>query len=221
MKKVLLNLAIVTLILSGLTSCATTSDRTRTKSEGTAAGAAAGAFLGGIIGAISGDKHDALAGAAIGAVVGGAAGYAYGTHVANEKQNYASREDWLNACIASAEKVNQETRIYNAQLAQDISVLETETARLKAGYREREIQKSAMQEEKKKIEMKLAQAEEKLKRARYEKENQENVLAEAKAKGYHLYAKEFEDKIAELKGYIFELEIQTAALASLSQKMTV
>ena len=69
--------------------------------------------------------------------------------------------------------------------------------------------------------MKLAQAEEKLKRARYEKENQEQVLAEAKAKGYHPYAKELEDKIVELNGYIFELETQTAALASLSQEMTV
>ena len=184
-------------------------------------GVAAGALLGGLIGAATGDSDDALVGAAIGAAVGGAAGYAYGTHVANQKEKYASREDWLDACIANVEKVNNETREYNIQLARDIRILEIETAQLRADYNKRIIHKSALQEEKEKIEVKLAQVKEKLDLARYEKENQEKVLAEAKQTGSNVYVKDFEMKIAELTSYIVELENQTAALASLSQDMTV
>jgi uncharacterized protein YcfJ len=222
MKRWIVSLVIVTLSLSGLTSCATTkNDRGRTQAEGAGAGAVAGALIGGIIGAATGDSKSAIVGAAIGAVAGGAAGYAYGTHIANEKEKYAHEEDWLNACIASAEKVNQETMKYNAKLGKDIKTLEAETVQLKAAYLEKKDKKLTMDKEKKKIEIKLAEARETLKRAKFELENQEKVLAETKAKRNDVYAKKFETKIEELNGYIAELETQTEALASMSQRMSV
>jgi hypothetical protein len=220
MKRLFSVLIALPLVLSLVTGCATT-DRTRTQGEGTMVGAAAGALLGGLIGAATGNSDDALVGAAIGAAVGGAAGYVYGTHVANQKEKYASREDWLDACIANVAKVNQETREYNIQLARDIHILETEATRLREDYNKRIVQKSALLEEKEKMEVKLAMAKEKLELARYEKENQEKVLAEAKQTGSNVYVKDFEVKIAELTSCIDELEKQTAVLASLSQDMTV
>jgi hypothetical protein len=222
MKGLIVGLTILTLSLSGLTGCATIkNDGERTQAEGAAVGAAAGALLGGIFGAVTNDTKGAIAGATIGAIAGGAAGYVYGTHVASEKEKYANKEDWLNACIASAEKVNQDTMKYNAQLAKDLQALEAETARLKAAYLAKNAEKSAMDYEKKKIEIKLAEAREKLKRAKFELKNQEKVLAETRAQRNNVYANKFESKVKELNGYIAELEIQTQALASMSQRMTV
>ena len=75
----------------------------------------------------AGGSDAAWIGAAVGAGVGGAAGFAYGSHVAKEKAKYASQEDWLDACIASAEKVNRENRAYNAALEKEIQALSAET----------------------------------------------------------------------------------------------
>ncbi|MDR2946645.1 MAG: hypothetical protein LBV79_07875 [Candidatus Adiutrix sp.] len=91
-------------------------DRTRTQTEGTLAGAGIGAALGAAIGAIAGGHRGALTGALIGAGVGGTAGLAYGTSVANKKADYASEEEWLAACLAEAQSVNQQTADYNSRL---------------------------------------------------------------------------------------------------------
>ena len=90
-------------------------DRTRTKVEGTAAGAAAGGVLGGVIGGLVslGSPSSIAQGALIGAQIGGGAGYAYGTSVANKKAEYASREAWLDACIAEARTTADKSRDYS------------------------------------------------------------------------------------------------------------
>ncbi len=98
--------------------CAT--DQQRTKAQGAGLGAAAGAAVGTAIGAVAGGKEGALKGALIGGGIGLIGGYAYATHVANLKAQYVKEEDYLDACITSAEKVNQETRQYNAYLESEI-----------------------------------------------------------------------------------------------------
>ncbi len=90
-------------------------DRTRTKVEGTTAGAAAGGILGGVVGGIAslGSPSYIAQGAIIGAQLGGHGGYAYGTSVANKKARYASREAWLDACIAEAKATTEKSRQYS------------------------------------------------------------------------------------------------------------
>jgi uncharacterized protein YcfJ len=97
-------------------------DQTRTRAEGTGAGAALGALAGGIIGNNSG--HHALQGALIGAAAGGVAGYAYGDYVARKKKAYANQEAWLQACIAEAEKANDNAVAYNDKLSTRIAQLQ-------------------------------------------------------------------------------------------------
>jgi len=218
MKKVIA-VVIMVCLLSG---CATgMSDSSRTKAEGAAAGAGAGALLGGLIGALSGGGDEALVGAAIGAGVGGLAGFAYGSHVAKQKEKYASEEEWLDACIASAQKVNQETRAYNADLKQDLSTLEAETGALIAAYEHKEEQKESIIEEKEKVDTRLAEATKVLERARFELKNQELALADAHESGQQVQAEEMDSQIAQLEEAVAELEGHTESLASISARMAV
>ena len=222
MRKCIVCTVVLIFSLSCLIGCASIEDdRKRTQAEGTAVGAGAGAALGALIGALTGGGRGAVAGAAIGAAAGGVAGYAYGTHVANEKQKYANEEDWLNACVASARDVNQQTYAYNNKLSGEIELLENETAGLENAYRQKQVHKSALDQEKHKVDAKLKEAQDKLARAKFELDNQEKVLAEAKASGSGQYAEQLQTEINSLKAYIAELEGHTDSLASMSSRMAV
>jgi uncharacterized protein YcfJ len=180
------------------------SDSQRTKMEGTGIGLLGGALLGAAVG---GKK-----GAAIGAALGGVAGYAYGSHVANEKAKYARQEDWLNACIANARKVNAETRAYNSKLSRKIA----ETKRLVRLYKEKKISKAKLRAQKAMIDKERKVANEMLKKAQYEIKAQQKVLSDAKKTGNTTEAKRIAEQIRMLKKENAALKKQTNTLASLS-----
>ncbi len=110
-----------TLIFSG---CESTADGRTTQAQGAGIGALGGALLGGIIGYSVGGSDSALAGAAIGGAVGGLSGFAYGTHVAGKKSQYANTERYLDACIAAAIEKNNRAIAYNRSLSARIAQLE-------------------------------------------------------------------------------------------------
>jgi uncharacterized protein YcfJ len=220
MKIIVACLLVITFVTATFTGCATTDSR-RTKAEGTATGAGIGAVIGGVVGYLIGGKDGAKLLAAMGAATGAAVGYGYGTHVAAEKEKYAKEEDWLDACIASVEKVNQETREYNLRLAGQIKKLETEIMEIRAKYKQGAKKKLVFKAEKNTLDKTKAEAEERLKRARFELENQEKVLSDAKKNSKAGYMAKLDEHIGELKELITELEGQTEALASMSQRMSV
>ena len=121
-------IVVTAILLAGCTNIH--NDRTRTKVEGTAAGAAAGGILGGVIGGVVslGSPSYIAQGAVIGAQVGGHMGYAYGTSVANKKAQYASREAWLDACIAEAKSTADRSRNYSHLARQIIARQQREIA---------------------------------------------------------------------------------------------
>jgi len=100
--------------------CANMSDGTRTVAQG----GVAGALLGGGIGYLVGGDEGAL----VGALAGGAMGVAYGSSVARKKAAYASEEQWLDACIASANKDYNNAVAYNDSLKRDVSSLKVQVA---------------------------------------------------------------------------------------------
>lgn len=105
--------------------CATTADGRKTQAQGTAIGAVLGAVVGGAVGYAAGGRSGLARGAAIGAGAGAIGGFAYGTHVARKKAAYASREAWLDACIASAHRVNSNAYAYSRSLESRIARLES------------------------------------------------------------------------------------------------
>jgi hypothetical protein len=107
--------------------CASSAEGRKTQAQGTAIGAVFGAVVGGAIGYAAGGRSGLARGAIIGAAAGGTAGFAYGTHVARLKEKYASREAWLDACIAQAHHVNSNAYAYSRSLEGRIARLESRT----------------------------------------------------------------------------------------------
>jgi len=112
-----------------ITSCAESTDGRTTQLQGTALGAGAGGLLGAIAGNQMGSSGT---GALIGAGLGGLGGFAYGTHVANQKNKYKTTEAWLDACIADANRKHQDAVAYNRKLDQRIASLKNEIRLAKA-----------------------------------------------------------------------------------------
>ncbi len=205
MKRIMM-LPIIMVLIVSMTGCTqpNMNDSQRTKAEGTGIGLLGGALLGAAIG---GRK-----GAAWGAALGGVAGYAYGSHVANEKAKYARREDWLNACISSAQKVNRNTRSYNAKLSRKIS----DTKRLVRLYKQNKISKSKLRAQKRLIDNERKTANKMLKNAQNELKAQQGVLRDAKKMGKKTEARRLEREIAIMKRENRALKSKTNTLASLS-----
>jgi hypothetical protein len=122
--------AALVLVMGG--GCASTPDGRKTQAQGTAIGAVLGAAVGGAIGYAAGGRSGLARGAAIGGGAGAVAGFAYGTHVAKRKSEYASREAWLDACIASAHRVNSNAYAYSRTLEGRIARLESRTRAARA-----------------------------------------------------------------------------------------
>ncbi len=93
--------------------------------EGAALGGAVGALLGQAIGK---DTESTVAGAAIGAAIGGAVAYGMAKRLDREKAMLAGRENDIDARIAYAQAVNEETANYNRKLTADLEGMETELA---------------------------------------------------------------------------------------------
>ena len=198
-------------------------DSTRTKAEGTAVGAAGGAAVGAAAGLIAGGGNwkKALVGAAIGAVIGAIAGYAYGDHVASKKKEYATEEDWLNACIAEAQKVQQETAQYNTALAGEIQTMQAETDMLLERYAARQVEGQALESAKEKVDGKQKEAQEKLERVKFEVECQQKAVEQVSGDGQKAQLEKLEQEKAALQKELAQLEAHTSSLASLSSRMTV
>jgi uncharacterized protein YcfJ len=210
-------------LLCMVTGCANIQDDgDRTRSEGAGTGAAVGALTGAVLGQIlGGDTRSTVIGAAIGGAVGGAGGYAYGNHVANQKGKYAKEEDWLEACIADAQKTNAAMVRYNNELSQQIVELRRDTEALRQQYADTTTRKSKLQAKKNEVDGLARSADKELTAARSELAVQETVVADARKSGQSDYAQTLDNQLETLKANIKELEKQTEELASMSAAMSV
>lgn len=215
--KTMITASLSALLIVGTSGCSVNdpsmSDSERTKTEGAATGAIGGAVLGALLGHKKNRKRNIL----LGTVLGGAAGYAYGTHVAKQKAKYAKEEDWLDAVVLSAKKVNNETRAYNAHLSREI----TKTQQLVRLYKQKKIKKSQLLAQKRKIDQQRSKANNQLAKVRFELENQQDALIEArksarKSTASKTKVKNIEHEIAVLKKQVNQLKTNTSRLASVS-----
>jgi len=214
MKK-FISLIVVFAVIAG---CAGTADRRRTESEGAQGGAMIGYFVGSMVGLfLDGEKGEAL-GALLGTALGGIAGYAYGNHVANKKEEYANTEDYLNACIASAKKVNLETQQYNAKLINEVRHLNVEANLMLAQYQRKEIQKSELRRKSQEVQARFAEAQGQLRKTNNEITLQKSVLERERA-NVPADAAKLDQEISKLRQAADELEEHTRALAAINQQL--
>lgn len=202
----MIRLPIFIALMVGLSGCVqpNMSDSTRTKAEGTGVGILGGALIGAAIGGRQG--------AAWGAAIGGSIGYLFGSHVAEEKEKYARKEDWLNACILSARKVNKSTRAYNSKLSKEIK----KTKKLVRLYKKNKISKSQLRAQKRVIDNERRTANNMLEKSQKELAAQKRVLREARKMGKKSYANRLSREISRLKKENRALKRKTKTLASLS-----
>ncbi|MBP3280617.1 MAG: hypothetical protein J6M44_16855 [Butyrivibrio sp.] len=212
--------AVAVALTLGSCGCANIEDdATRTKTEGTLAGAGIGTAIGAGLGAIFGGSKGALIGAAIGVGIGSLSGYFYGKHVADQKAEYATREEWLDACIERSRQVTADTQKYNAQLKEDIATLDKETKKLTA--KNAKTDKDTLREESKKVAALREDTQKNIKNLEQEVEKQKTVVADARKNGDTQEAKKLDAEISKLKSQIKQMKEYNNKLASISARVAV
>jgi hypothetical protein len=208
------------LLIALMGGCASMTDRQQTQAQGAAVGTAGGAAVGAILGAIFGGKDGAIIGASAGAGVGLLAGAVYGTHVANQKAKFASEEDYLDAVIASAHQINNETRQYNASLAKEINDFDSDTTQLVRQYNQKLISKKILEDKQNVVVAKLSEAEAQLKKVKNELNSQSKVLNQVQDQSSSQVA-QWNSEIAELMKNRSALEEQVTKLAAIKTRVSV
>ncbi len=197
-------------------------DSTRTKTEGTLTGAGLGAALGAGLGAIfGGNTKSTLIGAAIGAGVGSLGGYFVGKHIADKKSEYASYEDWLDACIQDTEKLNADMAGYNAQLSKDVAALDKESKALAAKYKKQAASRDQMRAELKKVQALQKDSSDNIANLEKDIVKRREASADAKANGQGKKAKKLDAEIASLSKQINEMKAYNKRLANISVRLSV
>ena len=222
MRRTVIVVLMAALVCGSLSSCTNIKDdETRTKTEGTLTGASIGAVLGAVLGALLDGGRGAARGAAAGAALGGVAGYAYGSHVATQKAKYASREEWLDACLTQAEQTRQATTAYNARLREELVRLDKETRALEKAYNQGRVNRSNLRSEEQLIQKRISETEQQIQRAEAEASQQNSVVQDARAGGNEEKADRLEAEVRGLREQVDQLKEQSAQLATMSHRMAV
>jgi cell division protein FtsB len=208
------------LLIALMGGCASMTDRQQTQAQGAAVGTAGGAAVGAALGAIFGGKDGAIIGASVGAGMGLLAGAVYGTHVANQKAKFANEEDYLNAVIASAQQINNETRQYNASLAKEINDFDSDTRQLVRQYNQKLVSKKILEDKQRVVVAKLFEAEAQLKKVKNELNSQSKVLNQVQDQSSPQVA-QWNSEIAELTKNRSALEEQVTKLAAIKTRVSV
>ncbi len=209
MKKLL----IIIIYAALLTSCANQSQQAKT--EGTAIGAGLGALAGAGIGFLAGgDAKSAAIGAGAGALLGGLGGYAYADNMDDYHEELQGKENNIDAQIDIAKKMNNSLQEDNqhlqtklAEFNQEIYSLETQAKDQASKQNKLAATRQKIYDEQNKVKTGLASAKSRLS----ELEQLRNTNSSHSA--------ELDDQIMKLKTTLDQLQQNSNALASLSQRI--
>lgn len=196
-------------------------DTTRTQTEGTLVGAGGGALLGAGIGAIFGGTKGAAIGAGVGAAAGAAGGFLVGDSIAKKKADYAREEDWYDANIQQAAKVNKETSKYNASLRKEVADLDRRASKLKKDYAKNKAGRDALLAAKSKVDTRSSEVRRNIAALEKEYQNQQAVAVDARRHGSKAEAAKLDREIAKTKKSIAEMKEYNSKLAAISVRLDV
>lgn len=189
-------------------------DGTRTRVEGLGAGAGIGALIGQVAGG-------STAATLLGTAIGGLIGLAVGDYIAIQKEDYASREEWLDACINRSLQVNEELVAHNEQLKKDMAELDKQSTALAASYKRNKANSDAMKAEYKKIDARKQEVDQLIAGIEGEIAQQKTVVDDARAEDNHREADIIETEIALMEKRIAELRQDSEKLASMSMRVSI
>ncbi len=213
------HLSCILLLVYLLSMLGCTTDSQRIKFEATAIGAAIGATAGTVAGKEVGDeKVIKLIGGVLGAGLGAGVGFVYGSSVAAIKSVFAKEEDFLNACIKSAHRINDEIGTYNASLRSEIQNLEKRSNLLISLYNANLIVLSDLSETKTIIEEEIYDNQERLKRTKEKFEILNKILVEEKNESKKMITL-LNAEVNKLDKLIRELYNQIQTLKSINRRI--
>ncbi len=215
-KYILAGLLVASYLVS---ACETLDDSLRTKSQAAGIGAAVCAAL--AIGLTKCDDDDPNCdeakkrrkNALIAGLVCGVAGYAYGSHVASKKEQYASQESYLDAVIAEANRVHDEAVQSNSALASELATLDWKIQQAQANLSNSEQSRDELSGLQQDLKNQYSAANTRLKVLEREIEIQKAVIEKEKdeiSPSYHARAvsavSSLEGQSESLKRYIAQME---------------
>jgi hypothetical protein len=203
----------LTLTLSLIAGCATQGDQA--KGEGTLLGAGIGAAVGAGIGALAGGGKGAAIGAGAGALLGALGGYSYASSVEKRHQELAGKENDLDARIAYAKGINEDTQKYNEDLSREVTELQQHADKVAAQVRAQEISQRELEQERASLQKKAAAAEKGLQVANQQLDELKRYRSQH-SDAQH--SAELDRQIQELETQVADLRANTSALASLGQR---
>ncbi len=193
-------------------------DRTRTTTEGALVGAGAGAGIGAIIGHFAGS---AKTGALIGGLLGGAVGAGVGDHIADKKEQYATREKWLDACILSATQKNRELAAYSHKLRQEVRQLDKTSFALSKQYKQQQINKSHLRGALKTYDAKKNEVDTYIVSGQREISKQKQALADAERNNNVREAEKLDYEISQLEQRVDELRATSHEISTMQNRLSV
>ncbi|MEN8259357.1 MAG: YMGG-like glycine zipper-containing protein [Pseudomonadota bacterium] len=201
----------LTLVIFLMAGCATQGQKA--KGEGTLLGAGIGAAIGAGIGALIGGKKGAAIGAGAGAALGALGGYSYASSVEKRHRQLAGKENDLNARIAFAQGINQDTQQYNERLAQDVADLEQHVAMLEGKISRQQITQRELEKERASVRKKVIEAENQLLLASQQLDDLKQFRS-----GHPQDSAVLDSEIEKLEAQVAQLRTNTTTLASLGQR---
>ncbi len=215
MKRLIPLLLCFALVLPGCV--ASTADGNRTIAEGTGAGAVVGGVLGGVMALATGDAKWV----AIGAGVGGLVGLGAGVYVAKKKEEYASKEQWLNACIREAQSSNQAIASYNANLRSKLAQLNNQSAKIAAEYRMQKGKVADLNKLRQSIKQQQQEADGYINNVEKQIARQNGIMSEARAENKTREAQIIEAEIRKMEMQLDELRDNASKFASVSTRVSI
>ncbi len=222
MKNLALIMLCMMLVLSGCAARtnpdgSTNSDSAQTVGEGAGAGAIFGALLGGVAAIATGNARWIAVGAGAGALVG----TGVGLYVAKKKEDYATREAWLDDSIAKAQAANTNTAAYNDKLKAELTKLDAQSQQLAAAYKMQAAKASDM----KKMQATLANQQQTTNNYIADMEKvivaQKAVVADARSEKREREAAIIEHEIAKMQLQVDELREESNKLANMSMRVSI
>lgn len=198
----------------GLSACllgCTATDYEQTQIEAAAIGCGVGAAFGNLIGK---DTKSTVTGC----VAAGAAGLAYGTHVADQKQQYVSQEEHFRAVIESAQMHRAEVAAYNRQLNIQIAEVRRETEQLKVSSDNTYKNNQDLTRKKEETARLIKQAEDKIARLQWEIDKQKSFLASNEQEASVKLVNASQQEISQLESEHRTLQIALAELRSIDNR---
>lgn len=205
---------VVGVLLSTLAGgCATQSEQARTEG-GLWGGAITGLLAGGACALAGGNAGTCAAIGVAGAAVGAYAGVSYADQVDKRRQELAGKENDVNARIAFAQGVSQDTQSYNQNLSQNIAASEQDITGLQARIKSGEANQQELRDKRSALIAQKGDADKQLTVA-------ERQLADLKQfqSGRQAPSPPLDREIAALEEQVEQLQGNTKKLAELSQPL--